>query len=748
MDYGRAFRKFITGQYLTMGLILTSSVIVPAVILYRLNILTATTAVPLGALCTGLTDSPGPILHRKNSLFASVTINFVMVLIAGLSRNYPALIFCEIVLFGMFFSLIGVYGSRINSIGLIALLVFIFNIDSHLGGANIFKTSLLFSAGGMFYALLALLQGVLRPYKLIQQLMGECIIETAEYLQTKAEFYKPNADTKLLYDALIKHQVNIHQQHEHLRELLFKTRKIVTESTRKGRVLMLMFLDMVDLFERVITSQQDYTELHKDFDATGILNEYYQTIEVLAGELHEIGIAVQAGFPSRAKHDISDKTERLTKSFLALRAEKLTPETIEQFIPLRQILYSIQDIAERIKRLHVYTTYDRKVSKQYKREVNLDKFISHQELDPRILIENISFNSSHFRHAVRITLALIIGYTISLFFPLGHGYWILLTIITIMKPAYSITRQRNISRLSGTLAGGTIGFLIIYLSNNNTDVLFAAMVLAMIIAYSFLRLNYFIGVAGITVYVLLSLCILSPASLHIALQDRVVDTLIGSLIAAVISSFVLPAWEHEQINEYIKDALTSNSNYFRIVAENFLRGKADVTEFKLARKEAFVALANLSDNFQRMISEPKSRQPKLELYHQFVVTSHTLTSYIASLSYYAQRTKQQYVSKEFEPLADEVKTHLNKALAVLDNEKVFPAEMKDHDLAINERVQQLLAERKKELEDGDPDNDDPSIRKTLSDLKTITDQFYMISDISLEQVKLLEKIYNIVNISG
>ncbi len=739
MDYSRAFRKFITGQYLSMGLILTISVIIPALILYHFNILVATTALPLGALCTGLTDSPGPVLHRKNSLFASVAINFAMVLVAGISRNYPALILTEIILFGMFFSLIGVYGSRINSIGLIALLVFIFNIDSHLGSANILRTALLFSAGGLFYTLLALAQSVLRPYKLIQQLMGECIIETAEYLQTKADFYKSNADMNVLYDSLIRHQINIQQQHEHLRELLFKTRQIVTESTRKGRVLMLMFLDLIDLFERIITSQQNYTQLHKDFDGSGILEKYNQTIEVLAGELHEIGIAVQAGFPSKPGRDIDEMIQQVTEAFFTLRRQKLSPETLEKFIPLRQILYSIQDIAERIKRLHIYTTYDRKVSKQYKREVDLDKFISHQELDPRILIENLSFHSSHFRHAIRITLALIIGYTISMFFPLGHGYWILLTIITIMKPAYSITKQRNISRLLGTFTGGAIGFLILYLTNN-TDVIFAVMVLAMIVAYSFLRLNYFTGVAAITVYVLLSLSILSPKSLHIALEDRVIDTLIGSFIAFIVSTFVLPAWEHEQITGYIKDALEANRNYFKIVAENFLYGKVNVTDFKLARKEAFVALANLSDNFQRMISEPKSRQPRLDLFHQFVVTSHTLTSYIASLSYYAQRTNQQYVSKEFEPLAEEVQLNFTKALSVLENEEVLHKEIKGQNIAINSRVQQLLVERKKELVEGNNDTD-ISVRKTLSDLKTITDQFYMISDITEEQAKMLQKMY-------
>ncbi len=739
MDYSRAFRQFISGQYLTMGIILTVSVILPAVILYHYDVLLTATALPLGALCCGLTDSPGPVMHRRNTLYASLAFNFVMVLVAGYSRMYPALIVTEIVVFGMFFSLIGVYGNRINSLGLIALLVFIFNIDKHARSQDTLVTALLFSAGGAFYVLLALLQSTLRPYKLIQQLMGECIIETSAYLQTKADFYEPTPDIDKLYDQLIHYQVKIHQQHNDLRELLFKTREVTTESSRKGRVLMLMFLDLIDLFERIITSQQDYVRLHETFDSTGILNKYNKVIAILAGEMHEIGLAVQTGFPSKPQHDIDALMENLNHEFASLRKEKIGPETIEQFILLRQILYSIQDIAERIKRLHIYTTYDRKVSKQYKKEVDLDKFISHQELDPSILIENLSLKSSHFRHAVRITLALLAGYIISMFLTLGHGYWILLTILTIMKPAYSITRHRNIHRLMGTLTGGAIGFLVIYLVND-TAALFAIMVLAMVIAYSFLRLNYFTGVAGITVYVLVSLSFLSPGTMQKALEDRLIDTAIGSVIAYLVSAFVLPAWEHEQINEYIKEALQANSNYFKAVAANFSGTSISVTEFKLARKQAFVTLANLSDNFQRMMSEPKRKQLKMTLYHQFVVTTHTLTSYIASLSYYAQRTRQEYASKEFEPLIEEIQEHFANALLVMEQQKTIDLHGNTDAVAINARVQNLLKQRKKELLAGTGEHI-MSVRKTLSDLKTITDQFYMISDITLEQVKILMKIY-------
>lgn len=61
-------------------------------------------------------------------------------------------------------------------------------------------------------------------------------------------------------------------------------------------------------------------------------------------------------------------------------------------------------------------------------------------------------------------------------------------------------------------------------------------------------------------------------------------------------------------------------------------------DFKEIRKDAIIALANLSDNFQRMLSDPKFQQHlRIKRIHQFVNTSHLLTAYIASLSMYAQK---------------------------------------------------------------------------------------------------------------
>lgn len=740
MDYTREFRKFISSQYLYSGIRITAGAIIPALVLHYFGLLASMMAVPLGALMVSITDSPGPPQHRRNGMLASILLNGVVALIVALSRQWPWLIGIEIILFGMFFSLVGVYGNRINSLGLIALLVFIFNIDSRMGASShIWRDAALFTLGGIWYALLSLALYTLRPYRPIQQLLGESLMEIADYLRTKAAFYEKKHDNDHLYKELIRQQITIHQHQDELHEMIFRARSIITESTSRGRILLTMYLDSTDLFERIMTTQQEYELLHQEFDDTEILTVYHRMIILASDELQRIGLAVQEGLPYRDDHELDEALKETTDAYFVLRDKQLGPHSIEGFIKLRHILYSIEDLVERIGILARYSTYDRSIvkSKEQSKQLPQDQQTTHQEINARLLLDNLSLKSAHFRHAIRVTLAMMIGYIISLLYPLGHGYWILLTIVTIMKPAYSITRQRNFHRIGGTILGAVFSFGVLYVIKDNT-VLFIIMLIAMILSYTYIKLNYLIGSAGITVYVVLSFHFMNGGGLTNVLTDRVIDTAIGSLIAGLVSSFVLPLWEHEQIDEFILQCIKANRQYFSQVALPFTGQTLDFNSFRAARKEAFVALANMSDHFQRMLSEPKNRQPKLPQYHQFVATSHLLTSHIASLSYYAQRSAIQYANADFQPLVKQVDEQFQYALNQVENHTTAKAEIRIGEHPIRKRLQQLFEQRKQEMKSG-AGATQQSVRKTLSELKAITDQFQLIYSITAEHVKILEK---------
>jgi uncharacterized membrane protein YccC len=134
-----------------------------------------------------------------------------------------------------------------------------------------------------------------------------------------------------------------------------------------------------------------------------------------------------------------------------------------------------------------------------------------------------------------------------------------------------------------------------------------------------------------TPYVLILFKFLGVGHLNVA-EERVADTIIGSVIAFISSYLLFPSWESDLLRKNIYEVLDANICYLVKVAEGILGRTVSVTEYKLARKDVYVKSANLSAAFERMTSEPKSKQRKSKEVHKFVVLNHILSSYIATIA--------------------------------------------------------------------------------------------------------------------
>jgi uncharacterized membrane protein YccC len=231
---------------------------------------------------------------------------------------------------------------------------------------------------------------------------------------------------------------------------------------------------------------------------------------------------------------------------------------------------------------------------------------------------------------------------------------------------YSLTKKRNFERLMGTLGGALLGFLLIWFIHDRA-VLFVLMIFFMIGTYVFLRRNYLVCVTLMTPYVLLLFDLLYPVNFKSIAGDRVIDTLIGSGLSFLASIFIIPTWEHQRIIDNMVAALNTNIAYFHSVAGAFLGRRSTVQQYKLSRKHAFVALANLSDAFSRMLQEPRRQQKKIEEMHQFVVANQMLTSYIATLAYYEKPLASLCADPAYQQVVDAITRCLDRAAAILQD---------------------------------------------------------------------------------
>jgi uncharacterized membrane protein (TIGR01666 family) len=727
-----AFKKFVSGHHVSTGIRITVCVLLPALLLYHYGMLGVMMGIPLGALFVALSDQPGPLHHRTNGMIAAILINFIVVCVAGVSAHMPWLIFTEIIVFSFLFSMFGVYGARADAIGLIALIAFIiFYGTQPLSKQSFLETAFYFSAGGAWYALFSLVTNTIQPYRPAIQSLGEYLAEIGHYLRERAAFYDKGTDNHSVLTRLIPHQVNIQQQQGALRELLFKTRLFLKQPTNRGRRIMMMFIESTDLLERIITAQQDYRKLHDDFDDNDILAHYKQAIVTLADSLIHAGLAVQNGQSYNNAVTIDAAVEDCSKYFFTLRTQGLNAGNVAAFIRLRHVLYSIEDVAERIKRIQEFTYPDAKISRQVGKE-DVDPFTQHQDFNKSLFFSNLSLRSSQFRHALRLTIAMVAGFILSQVLGFGHGYWLLLSIASILKPTFSTSRKRNFERVIGTLAGAAMAFVTLHFAQSDTPI-FVVMLLSMLLAYTFIRFNNLVSSGFITLYVVLSFHFLYPAGAGTALTDRVIDTFAGAVISFLAAYLVFPVWEHKHLRQLLAEAVKRNNEYFSAVTKLFMSGDAPIIlEYKLKRKATFLALANVSDSLQRMLSEPKNQQRNLQQYHQLVTASHMLTSYIASLAYYAEQHRPRYESSDFKPMMQYICRQF-ASLQQLAEEPSTIIGARDS-FPVNKKLKELIAKRKSELETS---TNHSATGKTVSFMKSITDQLQLVNAAIEDMMKVL-----------
>ena len=115
----------------------------------------------------------------------------------------------------------------------------------------------------------------------------------------------------------------------------------------------------------------------------------------------------------------------------------------------------------------------------------------------------------------------------------AHNYWIMLTIVIIMKPGFALTRQRNGWRLTGTVIGCVCALLLFNLTDS-PEILFAVLLAACIMGNSLAQLNYMASAIFNTLFVVLVFHFVSPGTVSMSvIGERAIDTLIGCALALV-----------------------------------------------------------------------------------------------------------------------------------------------------------------------------------------------------------------------
>jgi uncharacterized membrane protein YccC len=139
---------------------------------------------------------------------------------------------------------------------------------------------------------------------------------------------------------------------------------------------------------------------------------------------------------------------------------------------------------------------------------------------------------------------------------------------------------------------------------------------------------------------------------------RLLDTVVGCLIAAGAAWLVLPHWQSRQWPLLAARALQTQAIYLREILTQYQSGKCDHLAYRLARRNAHNADAALSNSYSAMLKEPQRVRGNADVVANFLCLSHTQLNYLSALG--AQRG-----STAAQPLDDATQATAQSLLAAL-----------------------------------------------------------------------------------
>jgi|TARA_R110000850_G_scaffold277153_1_gene425090 uncharacterized membrane protein YccC len=664
-------QRFFYSHYFLGGLRQATGVIIPALFLsfffqqYGMAMVAA-----IGAACVAVIDQPGsPRRYSFNNMIGAVLLGTLTTAVTGLSTTHPILLWFVIPTLCFIFSMFTVYGRQGGLMGFACLFIMTLTMRQPLETHEVLIHTLSSFGGGVFYFAFSAFIHRVFWHREERQALSVALFSTADYIEARSRLYDVNHDLEESYRQLMRTQSAMTDTQQAARNTVL--RELPTGQSRSDQqryTALNIFIDMVALLDTLVATQTDYATLQRTLATSDVLIFARDALRKLANNTRQIALDVARHKPVTERSSVKAEIRAIEYELELYRQNGFAQANAEVYTLLVQVLRRLRNAARIVERMTEHT-HARRASSLVDTRLNktLGRFLTHNELRLGMITSNLRLDSPSFRYAVRVTIAAIIALAIdhglTLLLQMSgrdpgftiHGYWIILTTIIVLKPGYALTRQRNLLRLLGTFIGCLLALIILSL-NPHIDIYFFILVVACVLGYSMLQLNFMASATFNTLCILLAFNLTAPASTFL-IGERLVDTVIGSLVA-LGCSYILPWWEHNFMGSLAKAARTANHRFYRtglqyaelnrtlLSIENQKINSSttkdlDVTtltqqvheadvNWRLARKNAYIALGNLTSAFYRMMAEPTRCQKNVPEVNHLLIQNHLLASQISA----------------------------------------------------------------------------------------------------------------------
>lgn len=513
--------------------------------------------------------------------------------------------------FGAF--LAGAWGKRGLPIVVSIMFAMIFSMASpvHEHGASLLQSSLYFALGAGAYLLWSTLANALLNQRYRVQMLAETLLTLAELIRLQAQQFTPEDEqprkgTELI-GQLLQRQAALADQLQAARDLLLESPRTLRRQQLAGMLMMVL-----ELRDHLLASELDLDAMREHPSHPAVLGVLNQVMGRLATQVEQVADALLVGAEPERFDSLRDELVALAPE--EARNASLDPNVLTPAMLTRSLVRRVGHVNDEVHRLVSLSRGEREPDLVAVRAA-WHMFVSPTTWTWKPFLALWRWNAPPLRHAIRATLAIGTAYAVSLVLPWGsHDYWILLTIVVVLRGSLAQTLERRNSRVAGTLIGCLIAGVLL---SAHLPMLMVLLVLtvAQAIAHAFAVKRYLVTAVAATVLGLVQAHLLNAGvSPVFDVVERLADTLLGVVFAWGFSYF-LPSWERHLIPSLVQRTLNAQARHAKVALGlgqlQAIDNEPEI-EWRLARREVYDSLSALVQATQRSLSEPRAVRPPLK----------------------------------------------------------------------------------------------------------------------------------------
>lgn len=478
--------------------------------------------------------------------------------------------------------LLGAFSKRLKTIGFGTVLFTIYSLfiievtpEPKQGLLQLFCMLL----ASLYFTLVSLVIHLLFPNRGIKNNISDLYNALSDFLLIKSSFFDPDDDSFKVGHEQLENQESfarddLNSYHEMLQQRLYNPEyelarnQLVQQFTTSRDSLIIrlgsfakrkvtsdmlrLFVTADNIFNTLDFNLQDFQKMKEDLQDSDIMFRIQRLLTLYAHTCQQIAYDLHAD-----KMPVLDKRIFTSLGHLSQSIKKKChtyPNHIDSIKLLLGRLKKIYWLLQNINKSHLLPNdLNQEVPQKNRwswRNVNL-QLIGHK------ILNQLNVKSPTFRHALRITLLLIISLIIFIFNK-QFAFWFMLAGVLVIQPNYSNTKARVKARTIGTIWGACLGGILSLDVFGHSYFIVAVAIIGFSLFTFFRTMNYGYATGFLTVGVFSVFQVIGVEVTWWIVVERIIANVAGACLTWGIMHKVFPEWNYLDLGKCVTSVYDKN----------------------------------------------------------------------------------------------------------------------------------------------------------------------------------------------